>query len=592
MFLFHRMAVIPSPRYVLGLWAIFTGMAWACFAVWSRGRGAFFWLMLLFWIGYNGLGSFFFVHDQAPIVEQHRKESRETVGMARARGLGSVILLGDDIYGFSGQKLSAFAGNAIHFVSSDKERYQRNAQQAESDPAYGLMCSHGSAARVMEALKPLDVRYMRDQSGGNVLFHHFSSCCWQERSALTEARIVVAGQSQGVGGDLVDRNISTGVSWQGNGEGRMEIVFPEERLLTRITFFGMPSGEEGKVVGLPVSYRVEGAGRDAEFAVLKTFNGRVNQSYIQAGHVYVSGYFGKSECRFPPRRIKRLRVIFTPGQKVRLSEIGLYVRSGRCRFTPEQEVQRIVAELSAEHAAFALADRWLSSRLIAEQKTEQGLPALPRFNPRFAVQEYSRVLVPNRSLALVVDRSIADECRQLITEVYGAESIRKRTDLSRYSLLFFNDTARDGVSDLLYWNGHILVRMSDFRQMASINLRNSGIGVIDPVHQKAKGFYRDGWTDGNGRIYGLHVRPGARRLLVLVTGGNAPFHGDPGKLRLSLRVNGQPVPLLRRDASCYLFRLPEKMDLIREVRLSSIAFKPGNNDWRMLGIDVRRFLVF
>ncbi len=592
-FLFHRMAVIPSPRYVLGIWAMYTGMIWACFSVWSRDKRAVFAVILLLWIGYNGLGDFIFIRNLAPVSQQHRVNTRESVALAARHGLTSVILLGDDYYGFGGQKLSAFAGNAIHFVSSDKERYQKNAQDAEGDPDYGLMCSSRSRTRVRDALAPLGVRYREDQQGGNTLFFDFSRPFFHEKSLLTGFQVRIAGHNSGESRNLFDRNISTEVAWQGNSEGVIEFIFDEEQLLSRITLFGMPSQEEGLVQGLPLSYRLETAGEgEVSFSPFYSVHNKVNQSYVQGGHVYVSGYFGKTECRFAPRRVKKLRIILAPGHEVHLGEIGIFSASDTVSDSLHDEVEKIISELQAKRITFTITDRWLSSQLIARHKTTESLPALPRFNPRFAVQNYSRILVPEPGTALVVDRSVANDCQQQIVGMYGAGVINKRMDLDRYSLFFFNNSSPKKEKGLLYWNGHLLLRMTDYTQMASLNLSGTGIGVIDPVHEKSKGFYHDGWTNGHGRLYNLGLVPGNEHLLVLVTGGHAPVQGDPDRLRLSLTVNGRVVPPLGRDKTCYFFRLPDTLDTIEAIGLSSVPFRPGNGDWRVLGIDVRRFLVF
>lgn len=592
-FLFHRMAVIPSPRYVLGIWAMYSGMIWACFSVWSREKRAVLPIILFFWIGYNGLGNFVFIQNLAPVSQQHRINTRESVALADRHGLTSVILLGDDYYGFGGQKLSAFAGNAIHFVSSDKERYQKNAQDAEGDPDYGLMCASRSGARVRDALALLGVSYREEQQGGNTLFFDFSSPLFHEKSLLTGFKVHIAGHTSGESRNLFDRNISTEVAWQGNSEGTIEFIFAEEQLLSRITLFGMPSREEGLVRGLPVSYRLESAGEgETSFSSLYRVHNKVNQSYVQGGHVYVSGYFGKTECRFTPRRVKKLRIILAPGHAVHLGEIGIFAASDFVSDSLNDEVEKIISELQAKKIAFTITDRWLSSQLIARHKKTERLPALPRFNPRFAVQNYSRVLVPASGTALVVDKSVAGDCQQQIVGMYGAGVIGRRVDLNTYSLFFFNDYRSKKEQGLLYWNGHLLVRMTDYNQMATLNLSGTGIGAIDPVHEKSRGFYHDGWTNGHGRLYNLDRVPGKERLLVLVTGGHAPLQGDPDKLRLSLTVNGRVVPLLGRDKTCYFFRLPATLDTIEEVGLSSITFRPANGDWRVLGIDVRRFLIF
>ncbi len=602
MFLPHRMAVIPAPRYLFGPWAMIVSTMWAfSFSLLvrpgagHRRAGLLFVGLLFCWVLYNGLGDYFFVRSMARVKEKRLGEATAVLAMARDAGLRAVFLLGNEKYGYEGQKLSALTGNRIRFVHTGRERYQKNAQAVETEPAYGLMCMSRDRQRIVAALAPLGVGYRMRTGGGQTLFHDFRVRSWPVRS-MDPAGIAlrISGSTAGAPDDLQDRNGSTAVTWKGTSPRALEIDLGRERLVGGFWLFA-PKAAEGTMQGLPKGYRVSVAGPDREFRPVLSFSSKVNESYVQGDHVYVSGYFGRGECRFRPRPARFLRIDLAGAGEVRLSEIVLFAGDDEEVGVPpgaDREVGRVISLLRRGHAEFTFADRWLSAAVIAALGPRRGhLPALPRFNPRADDQDYSRLVVPGPGLVLAPAREVADDCERRILAVYGPGAIRRRIDLGSYSLFFLARAARRPGRGFLYWNGHLLLSLQDYYDLATIELARSGLAFLDPARHGTSGFYRDGWTDGLGIFGDLRLSlAGTGHVLVLVTNGNTPHGGDPAALGLEVLVNGRPLTFLRRQGPSYLFRLPPDLEQVREVRIRSRTFVPGTRDRRTLGMDVVRVL--
>ena len=463
----------------------------------------------------------------------------------------------------------------------------------EDEPAYGLLCRIRDRDRVAAALAPLRVAYQQQATAGSALFHGFRIQGGPGRGIGPDKMTIrLVGNTTGRPGDLVDGSLSTGATWKGGAvPGSLEIDLGRERMVSGLWLFAPKGAAEGTMQGLPVRYQVSAAGADRVFKPVLSFASRVDQAYVQGNHVYVSGYFGRAECRFPARSIRSLRLSLAGNREVRLGEIVLFEEAGPWPDTA-LEAERIVALLEREQARFTVADRWLSAVVIKAMAPGGGrLPALPRFNPRADDQEYSRLLVPAPGLVLAPARGVADMCERQLLAVYGRQAIRRRLDMAGYSLFFLDRAERRPGQGFLYWNGHLLLRLQDYGDLATIALPRAGLPSLEPGRGKTSGFYHDGWTNGLGVFRDRHLRlDGVEQTLVLVTGGNTPHGGDPDALGLRVEVNGAPLRFLRRQGASYLFALPPGLKEVREVRIASRTFVPATRDRRTLGVDVVRLL--
>ncbi len=596
MFLPHKMSTIPSPRYLLGSWAMLVSMFWAySFSLLSGKKGrAIFTVLLLLWIGYNCFGDFIFVDMMAQIKSQRLQMEREILDFADAEDLRAVQMLGNEHYGYRGQKLSALSGNKIKFVYTGKERYQKNAQFSENEPYYAMMCRSDNHRRVQAALQPLAINFQEQLTGNAALFYNFQMDYFRRKSiAPQELSIRLVGNTRGKAGDLMDRKASTVVVWKKDTDAYLLVDFGRELRLNGFWLFGPQLKKEGEMQGLPQRYKVSAAPADKVFKPIVSFNSKVNQSYIQSGHVYVSGYFGKTECRFQPFRARYLKISFTGNQKVALNEIIFFKYLGPDSKPVQQDLDKIFALLKKNHAEFTLTDRWLSAEIIETTNSPGALPALPRFNPRADNQSYSRLLIPRKGLVLAPAREVADDCQRQILSLYDPEAINLRVDLDQYSLFFLDQAKkREKEQDFLYWNGHLLLRLTNYEDLAGIEMSRSGILSIDPKREKTKGFYNDSWTNGEGVLKHLHLSLSeTMRTLILITNGNAPFAGDPEALHLRIEVDGEQLGLSHRDGNSYFYRLPMDTKTIEKIRILSSTFVPATADKRTLGLDVVRILI-
>lgn len=597
MFLPHKMSTIPSPRYLLGPWAMLVPMIWAYaseLVTGKRGKVLFI-TLFFFWIVYNSYGNALFLQQVAPIKVQGLQELADVLDLTGSHGLRVVTMLGNERYGYEGQKLSAFSGNRIKFMFSGKERYQKNAQFSEKEANYGLMCRREDSRQVLAALQPLNISFKQRTAGKNVLFFNFRIKDFFQRKSIDpdEFSIHLTGAKKGQAIYLADRNGSTAVSWEKDGAGSLIIDFGRKLTLDGFWLFAPLGQGEGEVVGLPGRYSVSAAFSDRVFRSVCSFRSRVTKSYIQGEHVYVSGYFGKAECRFKPLRARYLKISFPGVQKISLNEVVFFQSFAMVQEPVERDLDRIFRLLKKNDIKFTLTDRWLSAAILERASAGSSLPVLPRFNPRADNQAYSRLLIPRKGLVLASTQEVADECEKQIVSLYGQGAIRRRIDLVHYSLFFLNQTKRKKAQDgLLYWNGHILVRLTDYDDLAFIDLSRTGIIHVDPARVRATGFYSDSWTNGRGILKKLHLQlPESVHDLVLIARGYAPLAGDPEALHLRVLVDGSELELSHRQGNSYIFSLPSGVKMIEEIRIESLNFNPGPQDNRILGLDVARLLV-
>lgn len=598
MFLPHKMSTIPSPRYLLSPWVMFVAMIWAYASaqVSSKKGRIVFTGLFVFWIGYGVFSDYFFIQLVAPEKIQRLQEAQDIVNAVQSQGIGAVTMLGNERYGYEGQKLSALSGNEIRFVFSDKERYQKNAQSAENEAAYGFMCKKEDRRQVLGALQPLAISFHEVLTGKHSIFSDFilKEQFFRRSLLSTDYSMQLVGNTRGKEGDLADRNGSTIVAWQNSENASLLVDFGSERELAGFWLFAPQKKREGELAGLPRRYRVSIASSDMQFRPVYDFHSRVVTSYIQGGHVYLSGFFGRAECRFHARHARYLKISFPGRQTVTLNEV-VFFQNQACGVPGSlaKELVLILRQLKGNNSEFTLADRWLSAAVIDAMPDRNPLPALPRFNPRADNQLYSRLLIPRKGLVLAPAREVADECAMQLISLYGPEVISRRIDFAHYSLFFLDQGARRmGEKGFLYWNGHVLLRLTSFDDLAFIELSQTNFLHIDPDRKKTTGFYADSWTNGRGIIKNLHVRlPEYAREIVLLTRGDAPLAGDPEALHLQLFVDNRKLTLSRRQGNSYFFQLPPGQKTIGEIRIESLPFNPGPQDNRMLGLDVARLLV-
>lgn len=92
------------------------------------------------------------------------------MSVAHEKNLKSVVTYGDSLFGLKGQKLTMYSQNEIIFTHADTERYQPDAQFAETDRNRGYLCTAASRKSLENTLKELGVSFTVDSIHNYFLF--------------------------------------------------------------------------------------------------------------------------------------------------------------------------------------------------------------------------------------------------------------------------------------------------------------------------------------------------------------------------------------------------------------------------------------
>jgi hypothetical protein len=220
---------------------------------------------------------------------------------------------------------------------------------------------------------------------------------------------------------------------------------------------------------------------------------------------------------------------------------------------------------------------------------EHPFPALPRYNhDTQADASPSRVLVPRQGMVLAPAVEVADVCRRLLEQRFGRSVIKKSQSLGGYTLFFLNDVAGGAVrAPFLYWNGHVLVILNWYDELASVKLSGSGLTAIRPAEQKGKGFYYDSWTNGRGVIKKLNLFvPVDAEYLVVYIAGPPVTRKEDQSTRITVLANGRPLEFSHYERGAYFFHLLSAGDTVHKIEIVSASFTAGAPDNRRLGVYV------
>jgi hypothetical protein len=191
-------------------------------------------------------------------------------------------------------------------------------------------------------------------------------------------------------------------------------------------------------------------------------------TYVAGNRVYSMGYFARHDLRFNPVEARFIRIAIGGGKDSRrgweLNELFLFERIGAGTPVPDSEVESIAREITASGTVFTVADRWLSARLGALLPAGENGPAVyPRFNPRHRHTLVSRRFSPGGKLSVAVERSVADECEDVLSRALPPGASLERSDFPHYSLFSFSgeEAVFQGLPSSLEWNGHMVLQAAD-----------------------------------------------------------------------------------------------------------------------------------
>ena len=215
---------------------------------------------------------------------------------------------------------------------------------------------------------------------------------------------------------------------------------------------------------LPKGYNISVSDNGVDYRSIRNVKGRMPVSYICGDRVYLKGYLGWMECRFKDVQAQYIRLRFTKGQGQRkswsINEVFVSEQIDAAPAYIEEDVVEMASVLKDRNIDFAACDRWLSAKLLDLLPVEKRcLPVYPRVNPCYNNTLPGRGVLPRKGLAVVSPLMMADECEQLLKEVYGDSAVEERLDFSGYSILLLGKASPPDVGDYkLAWDGFTLLK--------------------------------------------------------------------------------------------------------------------------------------
>ncbi len=343
-------------RYLLPLY-LGLPFAWAALAQglgrWGKGTvlvmgGLLLALNLSGWAGYGGG---VLTCGRRPFRCTVEPKEREFIASLRQAGFSGLYLFTRDLY-----RLAFYAGETPQFADAWGDRRQYAANQVDADPRAAVLDAP------QESLRFLGLEH---QVWRGRVFHRFKPP--QGAAAPLprhDWRFYGVGGAQ-PGRSLMDGDLRTGLELAGprdSGKG-----------------FLLDLGQTRTVGGLvlvppdyrtaPGSLRVEGAGEDGEFQVLRQMTNAWQPCYWSATHPFFKARYARVECYFPPRPLRYLRVIHQAVRPRRhhclIAEVLLL---GPARDQADTiswpESARLVAEVARSAGVKRVyADAWLSAYL-------------------------------------------------------------------------------------------------------------------------------------------------------------------------------------------------------------------------------------
>ncbi len=607
LYLPHEMAVIHAPRYLLGAWSMTLGTLWSYLLLLRPGSrtNVFFKIFFGCFLLFSAATTACFIYMNRD-AQQTRAANKLVAETARHHGLTTVFLLGDNIFGLRGQLLSMFAENTTHFVSTRNERYLANAQLAETDENFGFLCRHNNAQTVTTTLRRLGFGFKKEDINGYTLFFAVKKNLPTIQDVAVQAtttKIHPFGQSLGKGENLTDRTLNTLIQWGGRQPKGLVIDLGSPRTITRIWLYapstkcscenGSPFQDQIRYPEdcLPRSMKIEISDNGKDFTQISNGKDWIANGYALNNQIYLDGFWGKLEERLAPVKTQWIRLTFPETAVVTLDELLLFTQEER--ETDVIDVQRLLSLLDSHQSRFTLADRWISAQILSHKKNisdPHELPAIPRPNVRHDKRFTNRLVFPHSTLALVTAAAVADECQLLLHQQFGASALKKRLDLSGYTIFFFDDISMQAGKSLpLYWNGHSLLKLNaENRSCFTRELSAYGYPIFSPRNTTSKGFYHDFWTSGEAHLTGMEYQSTAdEKFLVLHTYGWLGVLDPVTDLHLQLLFNNMPLFLEYRQGNHYYYRLPPyPRPKLTSITLRSDTFQPSSSDARQLGIDV------
>lgn len=596
MYVQHHMATIQAPRYAIGFWGMLLCVLWSLAIAGQTKRRLKIIASVLFciWLVYQITGTVLFIAYGADHARLEKSIASDVVSAARKNNLKSVVLYGDLFFGLKGQKFSMYSQNMIVFTHADTERYQPNAQLAETDLNRGYLSTADAKDSLENILKKLGVQFTVEQVHNYFLFSHLHCRPQLAMQAIpsAEVRLVSSDNDEiDIKGDLLP---DPGRDAYASGISR-SFDTGQIRKLCALWMFTWQDPSANKWNG-PGRYEIQVSLDDIHYDKVYSPSSVMGNGFHAGPGIYIGGPWGKVETLFEPVLARYVRICFLEENSSPLTKLFLFQTDGLLRQDHPDDIARLSQIIIDQNIDFVLADRWLSARLLEVFKggSKQEI-ALPRHGSKYKNKLLYYFVKPAPGQALICDAAVADECEKVLHNQYGQSVIFTRFDVQNYSLFSF--VAAEIHYDLsapsaLLWNGHFPLPTKDKGVLAPW-LNDLGLPIWTKNFAKTKGISHDSWTNGDALFYDLDytIEPGKDRELHLYTYG---WRSNPemSSLNLTLTANNRiMLPFKYQEKNTYIFAIPETLTSLKKLRIKSTTFVPSGKDSRKLGIDINRIEI-
>jgi hypothetical protein len=472
----HWMSVLRAPRYFMNGWAMLSIGIFAIGATDAQDRfRRWVWPLLVFWIVSQLAANALFMQKMQPFKTEKMAKELKAVDTVRELGVRSVQMVGDSVFGYRGHILSYFSENRIRFVSNYDERYQPSAQALDSDPRPAIAVRNHHSGKLAAGLRAAGVAHRLADTGWLSIAHDLRPKWTARRLVPADAiRVTVSAAAPPAdAANLIDRNSDTTVLFPPPVDGRPKpsvvIDLGRSKPVDSLWIWAPDIHQ----FGVPEGYRISASSDGATYTTWREVDNQIGATYASGPAAYAQGYFGIQECRLDGRPARFIKLVLTrPNRAVNqfvLAEIYVFEANPAQPPVPDAaaSARTVMSAATSRAIDFTVADRWVSAQIIADRPPARiagPYPALPRCNPyKFAFSMKGRTVVPRPGLALAPAVEVADECRQLLIEAYGAAAVREAVDCGRYRLIVCGPprSAHPRPSWSLFWNGHTLVKTTD-----------------------------------------------------------------------------------------------------------------------------------
>jgi 4-amino-4-deoxy-L-arabinose transferase-like glycosyltransferase len=601
MYVQHHMATLKAPRYAINFWSMLLCLIWALAVSSQKKRGLRIFISLLFclWIGYQIVGTLFFIGANSVGARQEQRIMHAVVDSAREQNLKSVVTYGDALLGYKAQKFSIFSSNKIPFSHADTERYQVNAQFSETDRDRGYLTNAKFKSSLQNTLKELDASFTITSIDEFFLFSNIQIPQQYSMQAIPSREIhaVSLNRTEGIKfpDPLTDGDQGTGLKLNDYSAPPLTFDIGKLRSLCALWMFTSqdPSLFTWKRPGqYEVHVSTDGVQYDKVYSSLpETGNGFHAGSFI-----YVGGPWRKIEASFAPVSARYIKIVFLDKSYPLITELFVFQTEGMLRQESSDDIKMIQEIIVSRDIDYVLADRWVSAslrKLFEGQKKSE--IALPRYSTKYTNNPLRFFVRAEKGQAVVCDVAVADECEQRLTDQFGESVISRRFDLQNYSLFTLTDPGTQNVlidRSALLWNGHVPLQTRDMALLVPW-FHSLGAPVWNVDLTRTAGVYPDHWTNGEGKLSGLNysIRHGEDKELVLYTHGWRAA-SDISSLQLAAIANGDvSLEFKQKNQNAYLFSLPESLTRLDSLEIHSTTFVPPGMDSRDLGIDIKRIEI-